>query len=111
MAHNAYIAAKEIGRPECDIILAHATIMTATSIRNKSAAVAIWNAVKDVKRDVDVWIPKEMKDSHYKSATKLGHGAYRDGSQMDKYVGVSKRYYKPEEWGHPGKDMKKEQEP
>lgn len=96
VAHAAYTAACEIGRPECDIILAHATILTATAPRNKSAACAIWNAVADVKKGKEEWVPKEMKDSHYPGAQVLGHGQYKDGSNQSAYVGVNKQYYFPD---------------
>lgn len=92
-AHAAYTAACEIGRPECDIILAHATILTATSRRNKSAAMAIWAAIADVKKGYDVEVPLEMKDSHYPGAKQLGHGDYHDGSNPVRYVGVKKLYF------------------
>ena len=95
VAHNAYVAACEIGRPECDIILAHATILTATANRDKSAAKAIWSAVADVKNQVDIWVPKEMKDSHYSGAKSLGHGAYHDGMRQQEYIGITKQYYFP----------------
>ena len=95
VAQAAYTAACEVGRPECDIVLSAATIMVATAKRDKSAAIAIWNAVKDVREQLDVVIPKEMKDSHYEGAKKLGHGAYKDGMNQESYVGVNKKYYKP----------------
>jgi putative ATPase len=98
VAHAAYTAAKEIGRPECDILLAQAVCLIATSKRDKSAACAIWSALKDVREGEEVWVPKEMKDSHYKACEKLGQGAYHDGMNMKAYVGVSKRYYRPEDW-------------
>jgi putative ATPase len=98
VAHAAYTAAKEVGRPECDIPLAHAAILVATAPRNKSAACAIWSAVSDVRHGVTIEVPKSMKDSHYKSCEKLGCGAYNDGMNQEAYVGVSKKYYKPEEW-------------
>lgn len=95
IAHSAYVAACEIGRPECDIILAHTAILVATSQRDKSAAFAIWEALKDVQQSVDVAIPKEMRDCHYNGAKELGHGAYKDGKDQTKYVGVNKIFYKP----------------
>ena len=98
VAHAAYIAAKEIGRPECDILLAHATILVATAPRNKSAACAIWSAVSDVRHGVSIEVPKSMKDGHYKSCEKLGHGAYQDGMNQATYVGVDRKYYCPERW-------------
>lgn len=97
VAHNAYVAACEIGRPECDIILAHATVLTASAPRDKSAARAIWAAVSDVKNKVDIWVPKQMRDSHYPGADRLGHGAYKDGRKQEEYVGIKKQYYFPKE--------------
>jgi putative ATPase len=99
VAHAAYIAAKEIGRPECDIPLAHATILVATAPRNKSAACAIWSAVADIRNGIIIEVPKSMKDSHYPGSAKLGHGAYCDGMNQSAYVGINNRkYYKPEDW-------------
>jgi len=92
VAHNAYVAACNIGRPECDIVLAHATILTAKAPRNKGVANAIWAAVSDVKRGRDEWVPKEMKDSHYPGAKDLGHGKYHDGADQKSYVGIDKKY-------------------
>jgi putative ATPase len=98
LAHSAYIAAQEIGRPESDIIFAHATVRIASSKRDKSAACSIWSALEDIRNNVEVWIPKTMKDCHYAGATKLGHGDYHDGMNQEAYVGVNKKYYKPEDW-------------
>jgi putative ATPase len=98
VAHAAYIAAKEIGRPECDILLAHATILVATAPRNKSALCAISLAISDVRNGVSIEVPKAMKDSHYKSCKKLGRGAYNDGMNQEAYVGIQKKYYQPERW-------------
>jgi len=92
-AHAAYTAACEIGRPECDIIMSHATVLIATSPRDKSAANAIWKAIKDVKEGAEVWVPKEMKDCHYPGAQKLDRGHYHDGKNQNMYVGVKKKYY------------------
>jgi putative ATPase len=97
-AWAAYNACKVIGLPECALHLATATVHMATSPRNKSAACAFWTAQKDVKNSETVWIPPEMRDSHYKAAAKLGLGAYHDGAKPEHYVGIKKRYYKPEEW-------------
>lgn len=93
IAQSAYMAACEIGRPECDLVLAHATVAIATAPRNKSAAKAVWAAIADIRNGVYVEIPKEMRDSHYKGAAKMGLGAYHDGMKPEQYVGISKKYY------------------
>ena len=95
IAHSAYVAAKEIGRPECDIILAHAVTIIATAKRDKASAIAVWAALKDVRERVNVEVPKTMKDCHYIGSTQLGHGAYHDGMNQSEYVGIDKVYYKP----------------
>ena len=94
VAHAAYTAAKEIGRPECDIILSQAVCLIANSRRDKSAANAIWSAVADVRKKVDVCVPKTMKDAHYSGAKQLGQGDYKDGRNQEAYVGVNKKYFK-----------------
>lgn len=95
-ANNAYIAACNIGRPECDLVLAHATVAIATANRDKSAAMAIWSALKDVREGTDVVVPKELRDMHYEGSKELGNGAFHDGHNLSAYVGVNKKYYFPE---------------
>ncbi|MBD3407269.1 MAG: AAA family ATPase [Candidatus Lokiarchaeota archaeon] len=98
LAHSVLESCKIVGRPECDLHLATLVVFLASSKRNKSAAMAIWEALGDVRNDFSVVIPPAMKDCHYKGAEQLGHGAYHDGSNQDAYVGISKRYFKPENW-------------
>lgn len=95
LAHSAYVAACEIGRPECDIIMSHAVVVTACCPRDKSAAMAIWSAIQNIRKDVDVFVPKEMRDCHYYGAEKLGQGDYKDGMNQTAYMGVSEVYFKP----------------
>lgn len=95
VAHAAFTAACQVGRPECDIVLAQATVLVATAPRDKSAAMAVWEAVKDVRNGVDVTVPKEMRDCHYAGAKKLGQGDYKDGSDQTAYVGVNRTYFRP----------------
>lgn len=94
-ANAAYTAAAEVGRPECDIVLSAATIMVALAPRDKSAAKAIWAAVKDVRDNLDIVVPDKMRDCHYQGAKKMGHGEYKDGINQHAYVGVNKVYYEP----------------
>lgn len=97
VAHAAYEAARTIGRPECDIVLAQATILIARSPRDKTAAMAIWAAVKDVKYGLDVEIPREMRDCHYKGAKVLGNGKFQDGHAQDDYIGIKKTYVRSDQ--------------
>ena len=54
IANNAYIAAREIGYPECKILFAHATIEIANSPRGKIACNAISKAMSDIESGYDV---------------------------------------------------------
>jgi putative ATPase len=54
IANNAYVAAKEIGYPECKIPMAHATIEIANSKRDRSANNAIAMAINDVQNGDNV---------------------------------------------------------
>ena len=98
VAHAAYVAACEIGRPECDLVLAQAVCLMATSKRDKTSHDAIRDAVEDVRHGVRLEVPKSMKDSHYLGSAKLGNGAYQDGMNQEAYTGVTKKYYHPENW-------------
>jgi len=98
VAHSAYTAACEIGRPECDIALAHAAILIATAPRNKFAIRAIRAAISDIRKGIDLEVPKPMRDCHYKGSAKLGHGAYHDGANQEAYVGVKRKYVDPTAW-------------
>ena len=98
IAHSAYIAACEIGRPECDIVLAHAVSLIASCPRDKSAAKSIWAIIKDIREDIHIEIPKSLKDCHYLGVEQLGNGAYKDGMRPEEYIGIKKVYYKPPIW-------------
>ena len=52
-------------------------------------------------------VPKHLRDSHYKSAKKLGHGAdyqyahdFEGGYVSQAYLPEGRRYYEPSEIGH-----------
>ena len=98
LAMGVVDACKMIGLPECALHLSTLAVFLASSNRNKSAAMAIWEALDDARDNYSIAVPPEMKDCHYKGAAKLGHGAYHDGRNQDAYVGINKRYWKPEEW-------------
>lgn len=98
VAHAAYIAACEIGRPECDLVMAQAVCLIATSKRDKTSHDAIREAIQDVRNGVHLVIPKPMRDCHSPGSVALGNGGYQDGYDQSQYVGISKKYFKPENW-------------
>jgi len=98
LAWSVLESCRSVGLPECALHLSTLVIYLATNKRNKSAAMAIGAALSDIREGKSVAIPPEMKDCHYEGAEQLGQGAYQDGANMDAYVGIAKRYYKPEDW-------------
>lgn len=67
-------AAQMVGLPEARIILANAVIELCLSPKTNSAITAIDAAIADV-RNHSTAIANNLKDTHYKGAAKLGHGA------------------------------------
>jgi len=94
VAHAAYLAAEKIGRPECDILLAQAILLTASAPRDKRGISAACAAKKDIADGYVPAVPDEMRDCHYAGAARLGHGAYRDGADQPSYVGIDRTYYR-----------------
>lgn len=63
-----------IGFPEAALTLSHATIALALAPKSNAATTAIGAALEDVRKGLTGPVPAHLRDSHYKGATKLGHG-------------------------------------
>jgi putative ATPase len=63
-----------IGFPEAALTLSHATIALALAPKSNAATTAIGAALADVRQGLAGPVPAHLRDSHYKGATKLGHG-------------------------------------
>ncbi|MEU3932145.1 replication-associated recombination protein A [Streptomyces sp. NPDC029044] len=63
-----------IGFPEAALTLSHATIALALAPKSNAATTAIGAALADVREGLAGPVPAHLRDSHYKGATKLGHG-------------------------------------
>ena len=74
IAVNTSLAAERIGMPEARIILAQAATYMAMAPKSNSAIEGINKASHYVKDHPCDQIPSHLKDAHYKSAQKLGHG-------------------------------------
>lgn len=74
VAVAASLAAERVGMPEARIILAEAAMYVATAPKSNSVVCAIDDAMAEVGRSGDLPIPAPLQDTHYKGATKLGHG-------------------------------------
>ena len=107
LAHAAAEVTMFVGLPECQLPLAQAAIYIACAPKSNASAMAIWNAASDVKNNRTIPVPRHLRDTHYKSAERLGHGeGYQyahdaPGGMVDQdYLGVDKTYYVPTDRGH-----------
>jgi putative ATPase len=107
IAVAAMQAIEMIGMPEARIILSQAVTYCATAPKSNASYMAIESALKDIRENRVQPVPVHLRDSHYKGAAKLGHGAgYKyphdyQGSRVEQdYMGVSKKYYEPLESGY-----------
>lgn len=76
IANNAYVAAKEIGYPECKIPMAHATIEICNSPRKKIANDAINQAIYDIENGIDVVDLGEMGAGKHDGYSKIVNKKY-----------------------------------
>jgi putative ATPase len=97
-----------VGLPEAQLALAQAAIYVACAPKSNASSSAIWSAVSDVKSQKTIAVPKHLKDSHYRSAKKMGFGTdykyphdFKDGFVPQEYLpaALKKRYYNPKEVG------------
>lgn len=71
---DAIVSAERLGFPEARIPLSQAVIELSLSPKSNSAIKSIDGALSDIRKKKTGAIPKHLKDSHYKSAEKLGNG-------------------------------------
>ena len=95
-----------VGMPEAQLLLAHATIYIATAPKSNRCTVAIGKAFAEVREGRTLAVPTHLRDGHYKSAKKLGHGAgykyshdYEGGYVPQAYLPEGRVYYEPTENG------------
>lgn len=74
VAVSASQAVERIGMPEGQIILAEAALYVAMAPKSNSASAGIAEAMEYVRKHPSDDVPDHLKDAHYKSAKKLGHG-------------------------------------
>jgi putative ATPase len=110
LANAAFQAAEFIGLPEARIILAQAAIYVACAPKSNAVYLAIDSALADVKEQRTHGVPNHLKDSHYKGADKLGHGAgykyahdYPQHYVEQEYMPHDATYYQPTMQGYEAK--------
>jgi len=109
VATSAAHAVEYVGLPEAQLNLAQATVHLATAPKSNRAALGIWQAREDVRREAIGEVPAHLRDAHYQGAAKLGHGAgYQyphdapSGWVPQQYlpdVLIDRQYYEPSEHG------------
>lgn len=99
-------ACEQIGLPECQLTLSQTVAYLACAPKSNAATLAIGLARDDVREQRVVPVPKHLRDSHYQSAEKLGHGqGYQyahdaaDGIASQDYLGIDREYYSPVDRG------------
>jgi len=89
-------AVQLIGMPEARINLAHAVIAAATAPKSNSVVVAVDAAIADVQAGQIGQVPPHLRDSHYATASRYGHGVgYRYAHDWPH--GVAPQQYLPDE--------------
>ncbi|MCL2489423.1 MAG: replication-associated recombination protein A [Propionibacteriaceae bacterium] len=89
-------AVQLIGMPEARITLAHAVIAAATAPKSNAVVTAIDSAIADVRAGRIGLVPPPLRDAHYATASRYGHG---DGYRYahDWPHGVAPQQYLPDE--------------
>ena len=96
VAVNAAQAVERLGMPEGRIVLAQAAAYVASAPKSNSAIIAIDSAMQSVQNEKISGVPNHLKDAHYKSAGKLGHGTgYKYAHDFPKHY--VKQQYLPDE--------------
>jgi len=110
VATAAAHAVEYVGLPEAQLNLAQAVVHLATAPKSNRTALGIWKAMDDVRSRPAGPVPPHLRDAHYRSAERIGHGVgYRyphddprgwveQDYLPDELVGT--RYYSPVDHGH-----------
>lgn len=110
VAVSAAQAVERLGMPEGRIVLAQAAAYVASAPKSNSAIMAIDDAMASVQNEKISGVPNHLKDAHYKSAGKLGHGTgykyahdYPNHYVEQQYLPdelVGRRFYVPSDNGY-----------
>ena len=103
-------AVEYVGLPEAQLNLAQAVVHLATAPKSNRTALGIWQALEDVRSRPAGAVPPHLRDAHYRSAERIGHGVGyryphddpRGWIEQDYLPDVlaGKRYYEPSGHGH-----------
>lgn len=109
LAMSTVQAVQFLGMPEARIPLAQAVTYIACAPKSNAACLSIDNALADVRHKDCGPVPPHLRDAHYKSAAKLGHGIdykyahdYNDHFVVQQYLPdklIGQKYYYPTDNG------------
>ncbi len=106
MAVACFQACEQIGLPECQLTLSQTVTYLACAPKSNAATLAIAAAREDVRNHRVLPVPQYLRDSHYRSAKKMGAGVgYQyshqedDGVASQDYLGIDRIYYHPVDRG------------
>lgn len=77
VAQAAADAARFVGFPEAQLILAEAVLYIATAPKSNSATLAIFAAEADLRDKPFSGVPIHLRDAHYSGSKELGHIGYK----------------------------------
>jgi putative ATPase len=96
VADAAARAVEFVGLPEASLNLAHAVVYLATAPKSNRSSVALWSATEDVRAGKGSEVPMHLRDSSYRAAKVLGHGAGYEYPHDDPRGWVAQQY-RPDE--------------
>jgi len=106
LAISTMQACEFVGLPECQLNLAQAVTYMACAPKSNASMVALGEAQADIRDGRLLPVPTMLRDSHYASAKRLGHGqGYQyshdapDAVAAQDYLGVEREYYRPVDRG------------
>ncbi|MBV8463535.1 MAG: replication-associated recombination protein A, partial [Acidimicrobiales bacterium] len=110
VADAAARAVEFVGLPEAQLNLAQAVVHLASAPKSNRVAAALWRALDDARSGPAGDVPVHLRDAHYRSAARIGHGQgyvyphdepgawveqeYRPPAVSDR------RYYEPSDRGY-----------
>jgi putative ATPase len=74
IAESAARAVEFVGLPEARLTLAHATIALSLMAKSNSVTTALGRASDAIRSGASSVVPAHLRDAHYASAQKIGHG-------------------------------------
>ncbi|HEX4775555.1 MAG TPA: replication-associated recombination protein A [Acidimicrobiia bacterium] len=96
VADAAARAVEFVGLPEAQLNLAHAVVYLATAPKSNAVTTALGSARADVHEQPLGAVPPHLRDAHYKSAARLGHGKGYQYPHDDPRGWVEQEYRPPE---------------